>query len=354
MPNFLINTDIKLQNIIDELEKASIIGLDTEFIRESTYFPQLALLQLSDSNNTYCIDILAINNKMLISNLLLNNEIKKIIHASKQDLEVLNHYYNCYPQNIFDTQIAYNLLTSDVSISYSNLVKKYLGVELKEGSWRTDWLKRPISDAKIEYAANDVKYLIDLYEILDKKLLEADRFDWFIEEQELELKKSNIVTEPRFSWEKINLPSNLTITQLNYLQKLSYWREDKAITNDIPKRWIFSDSELIKIVTARPNRVSYILDNLKHTLNDEDLEIIKSMLSEKYIKPESVNKDIDGSLYNARIVKCHKVLEEVSEKYNIAPTLIANKRDIDAFARKKDYVKFLHGWRFKIFGKLVQ
>jgi ribonuclease D len=221
MPNFLINTDIKLQNIVDELEKASVIGLDTEFIRESTYFPQLALLQLSDSNNTYCIDILAINNKMLISNLLLNNEIKKIIHASKQDLEVLNHYYNCYPQNIFDTQIAYNLLTSDVSISYSNLVKKYLGVELKEGSWRTDWLKRPISDAKIEYAANDVKYLIDLYEILYKKLLEADRFDWFIEEQELELKKSNIVTEPRFSWEKINLPSNLTITQLNYLQKLS-------------------------------------------------------------------------------------------------------------------------------------
>ena len=354
MPNFLINTDIKLQNIIDELEKASIIGLDTEFIRESTYFQQLALLQLSDSNNTYCIDILAINNKMLISNLLLNNEIKKIIHASKQDLEVLNHYYNCYPQNIFDTQIAYNLLTSDVSISYSNLVKKYLGVELKEGSWRTDWLKRPISDAKIEYAANDVKYLIDLYEILYKKLLEADRFDLFIEEQELELKKSNIVTEPRFSWEKINLPSNLTITQLNYLQKLSYWREDKAITHDIPKRWIFSDSELIKIVTARPNRLSYVLDNLKHTLNDDDLGLIKSMISEKYIKPESVNKDIDGSLYNARIAKCHKVLEEVSEKYNIAPTLIANKRDIDAFARKKDYVKFLHGWRFKIFGKLVQ
>lgn len=354
MPNFLINTDIKLQNIIDELEKSPVIGLDTEFIRESTYFPQLALLQLSDANNTYCIDILAIDNKMPISNLLLNNKFKKIIHASKQDLEVLNHYYNCYPQNIFDTQVAYNLLTSDVSISYSNLVKKYLGVELKEGSWRTDWLKRPISDAKIEYAANDVKYLIDLYEILYKKLLEADRFDWFIEEQELELKKSNIVTEPRFSWEKINLPSNLTITQLNYLQKLSYWREDKAITNDIPKRWIFSDSELIKIVTARPNRLSYILDNLKHTLNDEDLEIIKSMLSEKYVKPESVNKDIDGSLYNARIVKCHKVLEEVSVKYNIAPTLIANKRDIDAFARKKDYVKFLHGWRFKIFGKLVQ
>ena len=105
MPNFLVNTDTKLHNIIDDLQKSSIMGLDTEFIRESTYFPQLALLQLSDLNNTYCIDILAVTENNLISDLLFSKKIKKIIHASKQDLEVLNHYYGCYPQNIFDNQI---------------------------------------------------------------------------------------------------------------------------------------------------------------------------------------------------------------------------------------------------------
>ena len=160
MPNFLVNTDTKLQNIIDDLRKSSIIGLDTEFIRESTYYPQLALMQLSDNINTYCIDVLAIKNNNLIAELLYNKDIKKVIHASKQDLEVLNYYFKCYPQNIFDTQIAYNLLTSDISISYSNLVKKYLSVKLKEGSWRTDWLKRPLSEEKITYAANDVRYLL--------------------------------------------------------------------------------------------------------------------------------------------------------------------------------------------------
>ncbi len=354
MPNFLVNTDTKLQNIIDDLRKSSIIGLDTEFIRESTYYPRLALIQLSDNINTYCIDVLAIKNNNLIAEILSNKAIKKVIHASKQDLEVLNHYFKCYPQNIFDTQIAYNLLTSDISISYSNLVKKYLSVELKEGSWRTDWLKRPISEDKIIYAANDVRYLIKLYEILNTRLHKINRIDWFIEEQDIELKKSNIVIEPELSWEKINLPSNLTLIQLNYLKKLSCWREEKAILNNIPKRWIFNDSELIKIITSKPNRLSYILDNLKHQLNKSDIDFIKLTLNDEYIKPDSVNKNIDGHLYNERVNKCQKILQEVAEKYNLASTFIANKRDIDAFARNKDYVKFLHGWRFKIFGKLVQ
>ena len=354
MPNFLVNTDTKLHNIIDDLQKSPIMGLDTEFIRESTYFPQLALLQLSDKNNTYCIDILAITENNLISDLLVSKKIKKIIHASKQDLEVLNHYYGCYPQNIFDTQIAYNLLSPDISISYSNLVKKYINIELKEGSWRTDWLKRPISDDKIEYASNDVKYLIDLYEILNKELLDSNRIDWLDEEQSMELKKSNIVAQPESSWEKINLPSNITRTQLNYLKKISYWREDRAITNNIPKRWIFSDSELIKIVTSKPGRLSYILENLKHSMNVKDMNFIQSILKDKYIKPDSANKNIDGNLYNERVNKCHQVLEKVALEYKLAPTLIANKRDIDAFARNKEYVKFLHGWRFKIFGKLLQ
>ena len=275
MPNFLVNTDTKLQNIIDDLRKSSIIGLDTEFIRESTYYPQLALIQLSDNINTYCIDVLAIENNNLIAELLYNKDIKKVIHASKQDLEVLNYYFKCYPQNIFDTQIAYNLLTSDISISYSNLVKKYLSVELKEGSWRTDWLKRPLSEEKITYAANDVRYLIKLYEILNTKLHEASRIDWFEEEQEIELKKSNIVIEPELSWEKINLPSNITSIQLNYLKKISRWREEKAITNNIPKRWIFNDNELIKIITSKPNRLSYNIDKLKHQKNKNQVEFIK-------------------------------------------------------------------------------
>ena len=260
MPNFLINTDIKLQNIIKDLKSSSVIGLDTEFIRESTYYPILALLQLSDENHTYCIDILALEDKEPIINLLKDKNIIKIIHSSKQDLEVLNNYYDCYPENIFDTQLADNFLNPQISISYSNLVKKHFNVFLKEGSWRTDWLKRPISNDKLEYAGNDVKYLIKLHEILKSELTKLERYDWFLEEQDLELKKSNVVTEPAMAWEKVNLPSKITETQINHLKILSKWREEKAIQNDMPKRWIFSDSELIKITLARSNKIMSILD----------------------------------------------------------------------------------------------
>ncbi|MBT3697244.1 MAG: hypothetical protein HOG46_02150 [Gammaproteobacteria bacterium] len=354
MPNFLINTDIKLQNIIKDLKSSSVIGLDTEFIRESTYYPILALLQLSDENHTYCIDILALEDKEPIINLLKDKNIIKIIHSSKQDLEVLNNYYDCYPENIFDTQLADNFLNPQISISYSNLVKKHFNVFLKEGSWRTDWLKRPISNDKLEYAGNDVKYLIKLHEILKSELTKLERYDWFLEEQDLELKKSNVVTEPAMAWEKVNLPSKITETQINHLKILSKWREEKAIQNDMPKRWIFSDSELIKITLARSNKIMSILDNLKHQPNEEDISYILSVLELKYDEAPVEFKNFDASMYNKRVNMCHQTLEVVCDEYKVASSLIANKRDIDLFARGRKDIRFLQGWRFKIFGKLVQ
>ena len=354
MPNFLINTDIKLQNIITNLKDSSVIGLDTEFIRESTYYPQLALLQLSDNSNNYCIDILGIQDNKPVIDLLANEEIIKVIHSSKQDLEVLYHYFSCYPKNLFDTQIAYNLLSPEISISYSNLVKKYCNIELKEGSWRTDWLKRPLSDEKIEYAANDVKYLIKLYEILKSELIKNDRLEWFTEEQTMDLNMANIITDPAVSWKKINLPSNLLNNQLYNIKILSKWREQKAIDNNLPKRWIFSDSELIKIVTSKPDKLDYVLKNIKYSPNMEDENFIKSIIGLKYDGKTMPKKSIDPSLYNSRASKCQKTLEEVCLKYNIASSLIANKRELDSYARGNANVKFLSGWRFKIFGKLVQ
>ena len=354
MTNFLIDTDIKLQNITKDLANSKYIGLDTEFIRESTYYPNLALLQLSDEKNNYCIDILQIKENYLITNILSNGNIKKIMHSSKQDLEVLNHYFNCYPVNIFDTQIAYNLLYSDMNISYSNLVKKYFDVDLKEGSWRTDWLKRPISDDKLEYAANDVKYLIQLCEILTNELTIANRKEWFEEELNTDLSKQNIITEPSLSWEKINLPSNMQNFQLSNLKLLSEWREQKAISRNIPKRWIFSDSELIKLIMSKSARFNSVLENLKHKPNEKDLEFIRNSCmidkEEKYVRMQ----ELDLNLYNSTISNCHNTLSNICEKYKIASSLVANKRDIELFARGKKDIKFLYGWRFKIFGKLVQ
>ena len=355
MPNFLINSDKKLKNIINDLKKSQYLGIDTEFIRESTYFPILALLQISDSKSSYCIDILEITQNKLLVDLFTDKKIVKIMHSSRQDLEVIFNYFNCYPKNIFDTQVASNLITDNLNISYANIVKNFFNIELKQGSWRTDWLKRPLSNDKLEYACNDVKYLIPLYKILNDKLDILDRLNWFNEEQRLDLEKENVIIDPKDSWKKINIPSTLSKEQLSKLMFLSEWREKKAISEDMPKRWVFSDSELLKIISAIPGTIDTVLGNLKHQMNKNDKSKIISYVNSFKKENHKIKKNnFNASIYNKRVNRCYKALEKVSIKYNINQTLIANKRDIDFFARNNSEVKFLNGWRFKIFGKLVQ
>ncbi|MEL0258279.1 MAG: ribonuclease D, partial [Gammaproteobacteria bacterium] len=147
MTNFLVDSDKKLNNLFLKIKDYQEIGLDTEFIRESTYRPILALIQISlPDDDIYLIDPLSISDIDLINEILVDNNIVKIIHSSKQDLEALYAYTKEFPCNIFDTQIASNLLFEKSNMGYSTLVKSICDVNIKEGSWRTNWLKRPLSD----------------------------------------------------------------------------------------------------------------------------------------------------------------------------------------------------------------
>ena len=248
MTNILIDSDKKLHNLLSKIEDCKEIGLDTEFIRESTYRPILALIQISLANEEiYLIDPQKIKDISGISNITSDPKIIKIIHSAKQDLEALYSHLGSFPKNVFDTQIAYNFLSEKSNIGYSALVKNICDVDIKEGSWRTDWLKRPLSEEKKEYAANDVRYLIEIKNQLERNLKIINRYSWFQEEQNNELEKSNIIIEPDKAWEKINYPLYFDSSDLALLKKLASWREKLSIKYDIPKRWILSDSLLIKV-----------------------------------------------------------------------------------------------------------
>jgi len=171
MTNFLVDSDKKLLNLASKLKDVNEIGLDTEFIRESTYRPILALIQVSLPNGEiYLIDPIAINRRDLISNIISSSNLTKIIHSSKQDIEALYSYTNTYPVNIFDTQIASNFISENSNVGYSTLVKNLCECDIKEGSWRTNWLERPLSSKKVDYAADDVRYLIEIKSLLIKRL----------------------------------------------------------------------------------------------------------------------------------------------------------------------------------------
>ena len=350
MTNILIDSDKKLHNLLSKIEDCKEIGLDTEFIRESTYRPILALIQISLANEEiYLIDPQEIKDISGISKITSDPKIIKIIHSAKQDLEALYSHLGSFPKNVFDTQIAYNFLSEKSNIGYSALVKNICDVDIKEGSWRTDWLKRPLSEEKKEYAANDVRYLIEIKNQLEKNLKIINRYSWFQEEQNNELEKSNIIIEPDNAWEKINYPLYFDSSDLGLLKKLASWREKLSIKYDIPKRWILSDSLLIKVMITNEHKAQEIVENIKQTLTSSEKDILQKILSSKRkIKNKNLypKKDIEQ--------KCNEVLSYVSDEFKIDPTIIANKRDMEMFIISNQKARFMKGWRYQIFGKLVQ
>ena len=260
MANILVDSDKNLINLLSKIKEHTEIGLDTEFIRESTYRPILALMQIALPNNEiYIIDPVKITKRDILNKFLTNPKIIKIIHSSKQDLEALYSYTQVFPANIFDTQIAFNFLSEKSNVAYSALVKIVCDEDIKAGSWRTNWLKRPLSDEKLQYAADDVRYLIQIKNNLEKHLNQTNRFSWFNEEQENELNISNIIIDPENAWKKINYPLYFDSEDLILLKKTACWREKLSIKYDVPKRWILSDSLLIKTLITNRNKTSEII-----------------------------------------------------------------------------------------------
>ena len=350
MANILVDSDKNLINLLSKIEEYTEIALDTEFIRESTYRPILALMQIALPNNEiYIIDPVKITKRDIINKFLTNPKIIKIIHSSKQDLEALYSYTQAFPVNIFDTQIAFNFLSEKSNVAYSALVKIVCDVDIKEGSWRTNWLKRPLSDEKLQYAADDVRYLIQIKNNLERHLNRTNRLSWFNEEQDNELKISNIIIDPENAWKKINYPLYFDSEDLILLKKTACWREKLSIKYDVPKRWILSDSLLIKTLITNLNKTIEIINATKQKITDiEKDEFEKILSSKRKIKNKNLipKKDLEK--------KCLEVLSYVSEEFKIDSTIIANKRDMEIFTLSNDKARFMKGWRYQIFGKLVQ
>ena len=176
------NTDIK--NIFKELEKSNLLGIDTEFIREKTYYPILSLIQLAVNNNVFIFDCVKKNKNLKILREILNDDkYVKIFHDSEQDIEIINDFFNIDLKNYFDTQLANAFIDTELNISYKNLVSRYLDINIDKEQQTSNWLRRPLNKNQIKYAANDVIYLEQIYTKILSKLKNDNKYDWLIEEQ---------------------------------------------------------------------------------------------------------------------------------------------------------------------------
>lgn len=352
-----INTESELADFCQQIASATWLAVDTEFLRVKTYYPQLCLIQIATANHIACIDPLAINNLDPILDIIYNPEITVVFHAARQDLELFYLLRDTLPNKVFDTQLAATILGYGEQIGYGNLVKKCINVDLDKAHSRTDWAKRPLDPAQIAYAADDVRYLRDVYKLLSQELADKDRSHW-LEDDFLTL--ANIDTyKPDHDniWRKVKGFARLKGVQLAVLKQLAAWREQRAIKSNRPRRWILQDDVLISLAKLAPgsmDKLSMIGLLETSTINRygktllAEIKQAKSLPKEQW--PVLKKKQPLSQQQNAIVDALMALVKKLCDEQSIAPVAVTSRKEMERMISGETDLPILQGWRNEIVG----
>ena len=341
------------------------IAIDTEFVRRNTYYAKLCVIQLAfkegQKKRVLMLDALDqnINLKPLIK-LLRNNNIIKVIHASRQDLEIFLHLFNFLPTPLFDTQVAAMVCGKGEQESYENLVKNLLGKKINKSCQFTDWSKRPLSPDQIKYASEDVTFLCDIYEILHNELDNLGRSTWITEEITTLTTPKSYLNNDRYSFKKIK-GVNGSINFKAIVLDLLNFRESLAQKLNLPRNHVIKDAMVLNIAQKNPKTLKELHDinifQSKKELSSYYAEILQILNTPKNkIEPNTVPLSsnltaIDDNTINT--INLLKILLKIkSEELGVSPKLIATPRDLELIVNEEEPdVLALKGWRKEVFGK---
>ena len=255
-----IDSQDSLTEFVNNIRSCEWIVIDTEFIREKTYYPQLCLIQIAAGEHLACIDPIALTDLSSLYAVFNDPSVVKVFHASQQDLEILYFGSGQVPAPIFDTQPAASILGIGEQIGYAGLVESLLGVNLSKAESRTDWSRRPLSQAQLDYAIDDVRYLQQLYPIIVDKLKQGDRLSWPDRDFKRLTDPATYQLNAHTRWQKVKGLQNLKPQQLSILRELAAWREQEASERNRPRRWIIGDEVLIDLAKIQPADVNAIAE----------------------------------------------------------------------------------------------
>ena len=276
----LVQDNKSLLRITKLLKKNEVLFVDTEFLRNNTYWPKLCLIQIKAKKKIYLIDPLAKDiNLEIIKEIFLDPSILKVFHSARQDIEVLMNVFNIIPWPIYDTQIAANFIFAETDIGYSNLVEKFCEIKLSKKYQVSDWSKRPLKDKQIEYAGLDVEYLPLLYKNLNTKIRVKRKVKTYKAEIE-KLKDIVEIYNPKNSYKKINIRKKNIIK--SRIKILSEWRELSAQKLNIPRNWIISDKTII-LASKKDFKIEKLLKNKKNKNFDQKIDSFKKFLLKKIL-----------------------------------------------------------------------
>lgn len=356
-----INKPEQLDNLCQRIENAPWIAVDTEFLREKTYYPKFCLLQLATPEWVACVDPIALPDLKKLFDAIYNPNITKVFHSCRQDLEIFYQLTGKLPSPIFDTQIAAPLLGFTESVGYAMLVSSFLNINLEKTHTRADWSARPLSTDEIQYAADDVIYLCEIYQKMTAKLEKLGRLNWLKEDFAALENSAQYETHPDNAWLRVKGKSKLTGKQLSIIQAVSKWRETVAQKENRPKNWLLRDEQLFDFAKFQPETIDALLKIRglnERTINyygKELCALIKAAKNAPPIPMPEYTKSISGkNQQQEAIVDILFALVRIrAEENQLNPTSLATRNDLDILLNGEDCL-LLHGWRFSMVGNELQ
>ena len=351
-----------LEALCTRLGNEEFIAVDTEFMRERTFWPKLCLIQVAGAGEAAIIDPLARGMDLSpFFDLLADEGVLKVFHAGRQDIEIFHHLTGRVPRPVFDTQVAAMVCGFGDQVSYGALAEKLAGVKLDKGSRFTDWSRRPLSKRQLQYALADVTHLRRIYQRLREELQRSGREHWLNEELEILTNPQTYAQEVEEAWRRIRFRPREK-RQLALLQRLAAWREEQAQQRDIPRRRLLKDEAIVEIASEMPAD-EQALARLRHLspgqakgeMGRAILRIVQEVLAlpeAQLPQPERREKaHPQGTQARADILKL--ALKIVCDREGIAPKLVASAADVERLAAGRHDVPLLKGWRREVFGALA-
>ncbi|NMP33478.1 ribonuclease D [Thalassotalea sp. M1531] len=367
MQRHYIQDQTSLNQLCEHYQNAKVLVVDTEFVRTRTLYPRLGLLQINDGQQLALIDPIEISDLTPFWQLLENDQIKKVIHACSEDLEVFLTAGNCRPKNLIDSQVMMTFLGHGLSLGYAATVKHYLDIELDKSESRTDWTKRPLSEKQIRYAQADVDYLYQLY---PKLLEEVEHKGWLQAcEQETELMVERKFTEINEDelYRNIKMAWKLNPKQLNNLKHLARWRYQKAKTKDQPLSFIVKDHSLFYVAQYSPKNTGAMaaiegVENLDIRYQGKAmLAVLREAQQESpELYPQKITRLDEYPGYKQIFKKVKNFVAQTAEQHALSPENLASKKQINQFLThyfklngagdNAEQVDILRPWRNTILG----
>ena len=353
----LITTTDELAAFCKPLATTEFIAVDTEFMRERTYWPKLCLAQVAGPEEAAAIDTLAEGIDLApLEELMANPAVLKVFHAARQDIEIFYQRMNQVPQPLFDTQVAAMVCGFGEEVAYDTLVSRLAGAQLDKSSRFTDWARRPLSPAQIHYALGDVTHLRVIYQKLAERLEQAGRTGWVVEELEALLEPRLYAQPPEDAWRRLKLRSR-DARFIAIVQALAAWREREAQRRDLPRARVVRDDLLLEVAASRPQSVEELRALDRVNLDRDSAAGVVAAIRSAMALPKSELPPVPEQVVLPRgigpTVDLLRVLLKLrSEESDVAQRLLASTAELEAIAVDDHAdVPALHGWRREIFGE---